>query len=231
MNIFNRQNALLVGFVTMLFSATAQRIDMQFGTALPNGDFGNTELTKSENAFAQNGYTTGLQADYLVYKNIGLTAKLNYSAFDFNETSYETQLNQNPSSTTLISIESNGGYASTSAMVGGFITFKKNKLNVDVRLMTGFLTLKDYGLTYTTSYSGQTYNQRAFSQQDATIAFGWGLTARYALIHNFGISLNLDNIYANTSFNKNTYQSSSNESTNKPYQAYLLTVGLGYRLE
>jgi hypothetical protein len=231
MSIFNRQNVLLVGFVTTIFSATAQRIDVQFGAALPNSNFGNTELTKSENAFAKTGYTTGLQADYLVYKNIGLTAKLNYSAFDFNVTNYQNQLNQNPSSTTLISVESNGGYTSTSAMVGGFMTFKKNKLNVDIRLMTGFLTLKDYGLAYTTSYSGQTYNQRAFSQQDATIAFGWGLTARYTLIHNFGISINLDNIYANTSFNKNAYQSSSNETTNKPYQAYLLSVGLGYTLE
>ena len=222
---------LLSIFLLNLTLAYAQRIDLQVGMALPNGEFGNSDIVKNENSFATSGYTVALQADYNIWKMFGLIGKLNYSTFGFNSGTYENQLNQNPASGTSVSIENNGGFSSTSAMVGGEMTLGKKRLTVDLRLMTGFLTLTDNGLTYTTTYSGQTYTQRIFSQKDAAIAFGWGLSARYLFSNNIYVSMNLDNVYANTSFNKNTYQSSSNESISKPYQSYLLAVGLGYSFD
>jgi hypothetical protein len=219
---------LFSAFLLLIFPAMAQRIDVQFGSALPGGSFGNNDVNKSDNAFATGGYTAGVQADYPAYKNIGITAKLNYSSFGFNQSDYQAQLNQNPASATSISVESNGGYSATSAMVGGYMTLGKKKLTVDFRLLTGFLTLTDQGLTYTTSYSGQEYRQRTFSQKDAALAFGWGLTARYTFSCNFYVSANLDNTYASTTFRKNDYQSSNNETLAKPYQAYLMSMALGY---
>ncbi|MES2778751.1 MAG: hypothetical protein V4651_02540 [Bacteroidota bacterium] len=215
----------------ILFSANAQRVDLQLGAALPSGDFGNNDLSKNENAFATNGYTLGLQADYPVYKNMGIVAKLNYSTFGFNESSYQTQFNkQLPPGTSAI-VESNDGYSCTSALAGGFMTLGKKKLTLDIRLMTGFLTLTNSGLSYTTSYAGQEYKQRNFSETDAAIAFGWGLTTRYVFTNRLYLSLNLDNVYANTNFRKNEYQSSSEETVSKPYQTYLMSIGLGYDLQ
>lgn len=223
---------LLFSFsLCIAFSAAAQRIDVQFGTALASGSFGNTDVNKSEHAFATNGYNAGIQTDYPVYKNIGVTAKLNYSTLGFDESAFETQLNQNPAMGTAVTVESNGGYSSTSALVGGFMTLGKKRVTFDIRLMTGFLTLTDNGLNYTTVYSGQEYKQRAFSQTDATIAFGWGLTARYSFGDHTYLSLNLDNVYANTTFRKNDYQTSANETISRPYQVYLLGAGLGYTLQ
>lgn len=231
MNPLYIRTLLFSALLSFVFSATAQRIDVQFGTALPSGGFGNTDVNKSDNAFATNGYTAGIQADYPVYKNMGITAKLNYSTFGFNEGDYETQLNQNPALATSVTVESSGGYSSTSAMVGGYMTLGKKRLTVDLRLMTGFLTLTDYGLTYTTIYSGQEYKQRAFSQKDAAMCFGWGLTARYSFGDHTYLCLNMDNVFANTTFRKNDYQTSANETISRPYQAYLLGVGLGYTME
>lgn len=222
---------LFSALLLTLFSASAQRIDVQFGTALSSGGFGNSDINKSDNAFATNGYTAGIQADYAVYKNIGIAAKLNYSTFGFNEADYETQLNQNPASATTVSVESNGGYSATTALVGGFMSLGKKKLTADLRLMTGFLTLTDKGIIYTTAYSGTDYKQSAFSQTDVAMAFGWGITARYSFGNHTYLSLNLDNVFANTTFRKNDYQTSANETISRPYQAYLLALGFGYTLE
>ncbi|MES2560777.1 MAG: hypothetical protein V4590_13615 [Bacteroidota bacterium] len=222
---------LFVPFLFLLFPASAQRIDVQFGSALPSGSFGNNTLSKSDNSFAQNGYTAGIQADYPVYKNMGISAKLNYSSFGFNQSDYQNQLNQTPASATTISVESNGGYNSTSALVGGYMTLGKKRITVDLRLMTGFLTLTDKGLTYTTAYAGQEYKETVFSETDMTVAFGWGLTARYNFGDHTYLCLHMDNVNANTSFRKNNYQSSSTETLSKPYQAYLVSVGLGYTLQ
>lgn len=220
--------SLFLSLLLLVSPLAAQHIDVQYGAALPNGSFGNNDLTKTETAFAQTGSTIGLQADYPIFNNIGIVAKVNRSTFGFNTSSYEQQVNQNPASNTTVTVESNGGYTATSAMAGGLMTIGSKQITLDLRLLTGFVTLTDNGLTYKTLYAGQEYTKRVFSQQDAAIAFNWGATLRYSFFKEFYASLNLDNIYASTTFPANDYQSSSNQTITKPFQAYLLTFGVGY---
>lgn len=220
----------LFSYLLLLLSpVAAQHIDVQYGAALPNGSFGNNDVAKAENAFAQTGSTIGLQVDYPIFKKIGMVAKLNRSTFGFNTSSYQQQVNQNPASNTTVTVESNGGYTATTAMAGGLMTIGSKQVTLDFRLLTGFISLTDNGLTYKTLYAGQEYTKRVFSQQDAAVAFSWGATLRYMFFRDLYSSLNLDNVYASTTFPATEYQSSTNQTVTKPFQTYLITFGIGYK--
>lgn len=216
---------------SLSLSAYAQYIDVQAGFSFASGSFGNNKLSKEEDGFATTGFTSGMQVGYLVYKNLGICAKVNYSTFGFNNSSYQDQVNTTASQGTSVEVKNNADYKSTSALAGAYITLGKQNFTFDIRLMTGFLSLANTGLTYTTSYSGQQYTESLSSERDAAIAFGWGLTAKYALPKNLYLSLNLDDIYANTEFNRNSYYSSNKNKITKPYESYLLTLGIGYAIQ
>jgi hypothetical protein len=223
---------LLFAFI-FLWSLTtgAQHIEIQSGFSFASGNFGNTDLAKPEDGFATSGWTIGLQAGYLVHKKIGICTRIHYSAFGVNTDKYQEQLNATMSSGTSVTVKSNGDYKNTSAMAGPYISLGKKNLTFDLRLLAGFSSLTRSGFTYTTSYSGQEYTSAEQAETDAGIAFGWGLTARYALPKNLSVSLNLDNTYAGTEFNRNGYNSSKQDKITRPYESFLLTFGIGYAIQ
>jgi hypothetical protein len=209
----------------------AQYADLQTGFSFASGSFGNNKLSKAEDGFATNGFTSGLQVAYLVHKNIGICAKVNYSTFGIDESAYTEQLNAGLSQGTSVAVKSNDDYKSTMAMAGPYLSLGKTNFTFDIRLMTGFLSLNNPGYTFTTTYGNQQYTERTTSERDAAIAFGWGLTAKYAFPKNIYLSLNMDNVYANTAFNRNGYNSSNDDKVDKPYESYMLTLGIGYALQ
>ncbi len=220
--------------MVLMFAATfaqAQYFDLQSGASIPSGSFSNNSLSKPEDGFAKAGYTAGLSVNYLVYKNIGVCAKFNYTTFGYNIYDYSAQTNNTASQGTTQTVTTNEKYKSSSALAGGYLTLGKNKLTLDIRLMMGFLTLTNPTLVYTTTYGGNSYNKTIESVRDQAPAIGYGLTAKYALPKDFFVSLNIDNINASLKFPKNNYQSSSVETIAQPYQAYLLSLGLGYSIQ
>jgi hypothetical protein len=211
--------------------ANAQQLAIQFGSVFPSGSFGNTDVSKVESGFAKSGYSVGLHLNYPVYKNMGVSAMLNHNVLGVNQNAYQTQLNANPATGTKVSVKSEGDYTATATLIGAFMTLGKKKLTAELRLMSGFVSLTNKGLSYTTSYAGQEYTQSGFSQTDFSIAFSWGTTVKYLITDKIFAAVNLDNTYAPTKFDRNTYQSSANETISKPFQTYCLSIGVGYSIK
>jgi hypothetical protein len=215
------------------FTAVAQYIDVQAGLSFASGSFGNNDLAKAGDGFAKNGTTFGIQAGYLVYKKIGICAKAGYSTFGVDDASYSGQLAQTAPPGIVTTARSNGKYKSSWAMAGPSLSVGKNGLTFDFRLMGGFISLVKEGFSYHTDYTGtgQQYSYASQQESDASVAFGWGITSRYQLPKDFYVTLNLDNMYSTLSFNRDNYVSSADNKTSRAYEAYLFTLGIGYRIE
>jgi hypothetical protein len=221
-------------FIILMLATTlvqAQYFDIQSGVSVPSGSFSNNTLSKNEDGFAKVGYTNSLSANYLFYKNIGVCAKFNYSTFGFNISDFSAQTNDLSTQGTTQAVTNNGKYKSASALTGIYLTLGKKQLTLDIRIMVGFLSLTRPELIYTTTYGGNSYTKTTESTQDQSAAIGYGFTAKYALPKNIYLSVNIDNINASLEFPKNNYQSSNVETTTQPFQAYLMTLGLGYRIQ
>jgi len=223
----------IIAAIACLFTlaSQAQYADIQAGFSFASGSFGNNTLSKEEDGFATNGFTSGLQVGYLVHNKLGICAKVNYATFGVDENSYSGQLNQGLSPGTTVTAQSNADYKNTMALAGPYLSLGQNNFTFDIRLMVGFLSLTRPGFTFTTTYSGQQYTQTTAPESDASVAFGWGITAKYALPKNLYLSLNLDDVYANTTYTRNGYNSSNDDKVTKPYEAYLLTLGIGYAIQ
>lgn len=223
--------ALLFPLMLASTLAKAQYMDIQSGVSIPSGSFSNSSLSKAEDGFAKAGNTIGLSANYLVYKNIGLCAKFQYATFSYNTADFSSQTNSTALQGTTQTVTTGEKYQSASALAGGYLTLGKKNLTLDIRLLVGFLSLSSPALVYTTTYGGNAYSKTLESAKDQAPAIGYGLTAKYALPKSFFLSLNIDNVNASLKFPKNSYQSSTVETNTKPYQAYLITLGVGYAIQ
>jgi hypothetical protein len=213
------------------FTSQAQYIDVQAGMSMASGSFSNNNLSKPEDGFAKNGFSSTLGANYLFYKNLGVCARFNYASFAFNVKDFSDQTNsQSPQGTTQ-TVNTDSKYRSTAGLAGMYLTFGKKKLTADIRVLMGFLTLTSPVLTTTSTYSGQTYSQTLTSDKAMALAIGYGFTLRYKLPKSFCVTLNIDNINANTKFPKYSYQSSGAETVSKPFQANLIGLGIGYEIQ
>jgi hypothetical protein len=221
---------LLLCFLSTLV-ANAQYIDIQMGASLPAGSFSNSNLGKDEDGFAQNGFATGLSANYLIYQNLGICAKFSYNTFGFNSNELSTQTNKQAAQGTTTNVTADGKYQSSSALAGVYLSLGKQKLTLDLRLVGGFINLKSPQLLYTSTYQNTTYTSAIESFKDISPAIGFGFSLKYALPKDFYATLNLDNVNAKIQFPKNGYRSSNKDEVTKPYQAYAFTVGIGYKIQ
>jgi hypothetical protein len=219
-------------FMLLLFGINtlhAQYIDVRVGYAFAAGSFANN--TKDESGFATDGYSTGIGVNYLIHKNIGISTNIQYSNFGLDVSALSEHANKIGPVGSMVTVTSEHKYIATSAIVGPYITLGKRNLTVDLRLLIGFLSLSTPQLLYYTTYNGSTYTQLKESSHDVAAAISYGVTAKYAFPKNIYCSLHIDNIKANTTFAKNGYQSSNTETITKPYQANLITVGVGYAIQ
>jgi hypothetical protein len=213
------------------FTVRAQYIDIQTGISIASGSFSNSTLSKNEDGFAKNGWATSISANYLVYQNMGIVTKFSYNTFGFNIDEFSTQVNNQSPQGSSETVTNNGEYKSTSALAGVYLTLGKKKLTIDLRLVAGFISLQHPELVYTTTYSGNTYSRSVESFRDLSPAIGYGFNVKYALPKDFYATCNLDNVNANMQFPKNGYQSSNKDEVTKPYQAYSVTIGIGYKIQ
>lgn len=212
-------------------STNAQYVALQAGFAIPSGSFGNTVLTNKEDGFATSGATVSLFTNYLFGERIGFCADIRYATMGFDQQSLSKQAGEQAPPLSEVTATSQNKYTASSAMAGLSYTLGKNDLTFDLRVMTGFLSLRTPSLTYTTLYNGQSYNRVIESQNDLSLAFGYGIGAKYALPKNWFIVANIDNTFANIEFPENGYQSSNDTKVTKPYQVYLLSAGIGYKIQ
>jgi hypothetical protein len=211
--------------------ASAQYIDIHAGAAISSGNFSNSTLSKPEDGFAQNGGSFGFAVNYLVYKNLGICAKFNYSTLGFNIDEYSKQTGDLAPQYTTQSVSTDEQYKSSSALAGGYLTLGKKKLTLDLHVVAGFVSLKTPSLLYTSTYAGSSYSSTSESTHDLAAAIGYGFTLKYVLSKNLYATLHLDNVNANMKFPKYGYQSSKEEIVTKPYQVYSFAVGLGYAIQ
>ncbi len=218
---------LLLGVTT----AKAQYVAIQAGVAIPSGSFGNALLTNTEDGFATSGSTFSLFTNYLWGERLGICADIRYATMGFDQQALSDQTAKQAPPLTQMTASSQNNYTASSAMAGVSYTLGSQNLTFDIRVMTGFLTLRTPTLTYTTNYNGQSYNRVIASQNDLSLAFGYGIGAKYELPKNWFIVANIDNTFANMEFPENGYQSSTDNTVTKPYQVYLLSLGVGYKIQ
>lgn len=209
----------------------AQYISLNGGMAMPVGSFSNSNLSKPEDGFAQNGGAVGFGVNYHVYPKVGVCFKFNYSSLGFNTSEYSNQVNDLAPQGTTQTITSEGNYRATSALAGGYLSLGKKKLTLDIHVAAGFVSLRSPALVSTSTYSGNSYTTNIASVKDVSPAIGYGFTLRYALPKDFYALVNIDNINANMQFPKNSYTSNKEEIVTKPYQAYSMTIGIGYAIQ
>ncbi len=226
-----RYQITLFILLVWMTTAKAQYIAVQAGWALPSGSFGNTVLSNKEDGFATSGSTFSLFTNYLLSERLGICADIRYASMGFDQQALSEQAGNQAPPLTQMTASSQNNYTSSSAMAGLSYTLGNQNLTFDIRVMTGFLTLRTPTLTYTTTYNGQAYNRIIESQNDLSLAFGYGIGAKYALPKNWFIVANIDNTFASMEFPENGYQSSSNTTVTKPYQVYLLSAGIGYKIQ
>lgn len=222
---------LLAVFLFLATAANAQYMDVNAGWAIPSGSFSNSNISKPEDGFAQSGGAVGVTLQYPVYKKLGLCVKYNFSAFNFNTNEFSEQINAQAYQGTTQTVSTNERYKSTSALAGLYLSLGKKKLTLDIHVVGGFVYLKTPSLLYTTTYTGKNYTTTMASYNDVSAAIGYGFGLKYALPKNLYATLHLDNVNANMQFPKYAYQSSSEDMTTKPYQAYSITLGLGYAIQ
>lgn len=225
-----RFTILVLSLITSL-ATQAQYIALQAGWAIPSGSFGNSDYGNPEDGFATNGGTVSIFTNYLMTKRLGICAHFNYAEFGFNHKSISEQANKQAPPLTQVAASSNQDYSASSAMAGVSYTLGNGNLTFDARVMTGFLTLRSPSITFTTTTNGQHYSHTFDTQHDMSLAFGFGIGAKYALPKNWFVVVNIDNTVASMEFPKNGYQSSAQTTVTKPYQAYMLTAGVGYRIQ
>lgn len=222
---------ILLPMCVLLFQiGQAQYIGVSAGFAFPVGDFGNQNINDPENGFANNGKTLGLSINYLVKNNIGFYASYQYNAFGLNDAALTKQSNLTAPPQTNLSIKSSSDYRANTVMVGPSITLGKQNLTFQIRLAAGILSLSKPAFTTTSTFSNTESIVTTSSQQSVSVAVGYGLGVQYALPKDIYLMLNLDNTSGISTFVKD-YQSSSGNTFQMPYQAYSLSIGLGYSIQ
>jgi hypothetical protein len=218
---------LCLSFIT--FKVCAQYAELRSGFSFATGSFGNSN--KPEDGFATNGNTFGAALHYLFYKNIGICAMHHRSSYGINVNELAAQTASNAPANTIYSISAETNYKASTTLIGPYVTLGKKNLTVDLRLWVGFASLATPILMNTTTFNNISYSQKDESRKDMSAAIGYGITAKYELPKNFVLALHIDNTNATMQFPRGGYQSSSEELVNKPYQTYLISLGLGYLIQ
>jgi len=227
------KSKILFPFLVLLASINlqAQYIELQSGFAFASGNFSNSNLSKSESGFAKSGTIQGLSLAYLITEKVGICGKINYSQYGFNTADFSEQNNETAFPGITLSVATSEKFKASSALTGVYVSLGKNNFTVDLKLLVGFMQLATPRLEYISTFNGTTNIRIVESNNDGAAAIGYGISAKYAFPKNIYLTINLDNLNATMRYPSNGLTTSNIIESEKPFQAYWLTLGLGYAIQ
>lgn len=218
-------------------SATKFMIGITGGVSAPMGNFMKTDYANDASGYAGTGYNMGIIGTYFINKHWGIAELFSFQQFSYVGGQNLTFGMQKSFDVDSVTFSVRGDNHTYSFLVGPVYTMALgDKLNVDLRLLGGFVnanlagnnvTLTDGGVTDPTFY-------QAVSRAN-TFGMQLGAALRYRVTDHIGIMANVDYFYSKPDFvvnniNRNNLAGRDITSYNQPIEGINANLSVVYML-
>lgn len=196
-------------------------------------------LTKSDYADSTSGYASksgfniGIEGAYFFHKNIGIGGVYSNSSFYSNGLQTMADGYKDDFDVDSTTVDVSGKYTFNTVLIGPYFSFPVKKFTFDVRVVAGVSMAKTPKyITYLEDQENATFSQN--SSTATAFAFQAGAGARYSIIDNLCIKLNIDYLNTKPNFKIDNTNRANNAGRlltdyHQPISVLQLNLGIAYQ--